>query len=117
MTFTPDSALLATNDHGLVSLWNVSNPVYPAITSTVDTTATGDSLEVVITPDGHTMITAMNNQKVSVWDITNPSRPRHLRDVIRTNAGPGIYRISPDGHAVVSAARPHHDTITIWPIP
>jgi len=37
--------------------------------------------------------------------------------VIRTNAGPGIYRISPDGHTVVSAARPHHDTITVWPIP
>ena len=63
------------------------------------------------------MVTAMNNRKISVWDIINPSRPQHLRDVIRTNAGPGIYRISPDGHTVVSAARPHHDTITVWPIP
>ena len=58
MTFTPDSALLATNDDGLVSLWNLTDPAHPTLTSTVDTTATEggrlglrhNNLEVVITP-------------------------------------------------------------------
>jgi len=40
MTFTPDSALLAANDDGLVSLWNLIDPAHPTLTSTVDTTAT-----------------------------------------------------------------------------
>src|SRR5690242_10121471 len=107
------------------SLWYLADPAHSTLNSTVDTTATvggrlglrHNSLEVLITPDGHTMITALNNQKVSVWDLAHPRRPQHLRDVIRTNAGPGIYRISPDGHTVVSAARPDHDTITVWSIP
>jgi hypothetical protein len=59
----------------------------------VDTTATevgriGEShstLEVVITADGRTMVTVMNNVKASAWDI---------------------YRISPDARSVVSADRP-----------
>jgi hypothetical protein len=30
--------------------------------------------------------------------------------------GPGIFRISPDGRAVVTADHPEHDTITVWNI-
>lgn len=124
MTFTPDSATLATADDGTVRLWNVAKPAEPVLASTVDTTATDggrlglshNSLEVVITDNGRTMITVMNNEKASIWNIAQPGRPQHIRDLIRTNAGPGIFRVSPNGRTVVSAARPSHDTITVWPI-
>jgi WD40 repeat protein len=125
MTFTPDGATLATADPaGLVTLWNVSDPAHPVVTSIVDTAVTDgglmglrtSDLEVVISADGRTMVTVMNNVKASVWDIADRDRPKHVRDVIRDGAGPGIYRISPDGRAVVSAARPNLDTITVWAI-
>lgn len=125
MTFTPDGATLATADSvGRVTLWNVADPGRPSIASMVDTSATEGGrmglrtnvLEVVIGGDGRTMVTVMNNVKASVWDITDRVHPRHVRDVIRDDDGPGIYRISPDGRVVVSAARPDHDTITVWAI-
>jgi len=125
MTFTPDGSTLATADSaGLVTLWNVADPAHPFVVSTVDTAATEGGrmglrtsvLEVVISADGRTMVTVMNNVKASVWDIADRGQPRHIRDVIRDGAGPGIYRVSPDGHVVVSAARPNQDTITVWDI-
>jgi WD40 repeat protein len=126
LAFTPDSAILATTEPtGLVSLWNVADLDHPSRVSTVDTTATqggrmglvDNSVELVIPPGGHTLITVMNNQKASVWDIADASHPRHVSDVIHQDAGPGIFRISPDGHTVVSAARPYRDTINVWTIP
>jgi WD40 repeat protein len=123
MAFTPGGTLAVT-DNGQVHLWDVTDPAHPMPTSTVDTTDTAggrmgftdNALELVVGPDGHTLITVMNNIKASAWDITDPSRPRHLNDVVRTDAGPGIFKISPDGRSVVSADHPQHDRIAVWNI-
>jgi hypothetical protein len=38
---------------------------------------------------------------------------RHLDDATRNNAGPGQFRLTHDGRALVSAAH-GTDTITVW---
>jgi WD40 repeat protein len=125
MAFTPDGTILATTEStGLVRLWDVTDLAHPRLASFVDATATeggrlgyrSNSIEVVITGDGQRMVTVMNNEKASVWDITDRTRPLHVTDTIRAAAGPGIFRISPDGHTVASAHNPSRDTLDVWTI-
>jgi len=121
-TFTPDGNTLAVVRHdGQVQLWNVGDRARPTISSTLDASTIKGAFDggvaagtaVAFSADGHTLVTVIGSELASAWDISQPGRVVHLTDVIRTGAGPGRFKLSPDARTVVSA-RHAADTIAVW---
>jgi WD40 repeat protein len=123
VAFAPDGDRLATaRADGTTTLWNLADPARPAADSTVDAdvtrgrvTGTADNpIQLAFGRDGHTLITVMGNDVAAWWDITEPTRIVHRRDLTRGGAGPGQFRIAPDGRTVVSAAHEPREMINLW---
>jgi WD40 repeat protein len=121
-TFSPDGNTLVVVRHdGQVQLWNVGDPSRPTISVTLDaatikggfTGGVAAGTAVAFSADGHTLVTVIGSEKATAWDISQPGRVVHLKDVIRTGAGPGRFKLSPDGTTVASA-RHAADTIDVW---
>ena len=121
-TFTPDGNTLAVVRHdGQVQLWNVGDRARPTMSSTLDaatikggfTGGVAAGTAVAFSADGHTLVTVIGSELATTWDISQPGRVVHLTDVIRTGAGPGRFKLSPDARTVVSA-RHAADTIDVW---
>ena len=102
VAFAPDGETLATGTvDGHITLWNISDPSRPTIYSTMD--------DVPLPPQ--TSITG--SIKSTRWDVTDRMHARHLDDAFRDNAGPGQFRLTPGGRAVVGAAH-GSDTVGVW---
>ncbi|MEU7874651.1 hypothetical protein [Dactylosporangium sp. NPDC049140] len=121
-TFSPDGrTLVDVRQDGQVQVWDVADPARPALTSTLDAVAikggfTGGVAEgtaVAFTADGRTLVTVIGSEKATAWDVSQPGRMLHLTDETRIGAGPGRFKLSPDGRTVVSA-RHAADTIDAW---
>ena len=121
-TFSPDGNLLAVvRQDSQVQVWNVSDRLRPTISATLDAATIKGSFTggvaagttVAFTADGHTLVTVIGSEKATAWDIAQPGRVLHLTDVIRTGAGPGRFKLSPDASTVVSA-RHAANTIDVW---
>lgn len=73
----------------------------------------GPEARLAFSSDGRTLNTVLGRVKSTRWDVTDPARCARLgADIRRDNAGPGQFRLTPDGRAVVSAAR-GEDTIRV----
>lgn len=121
-TFSPDgNTLVVVRQDGQVQLWNIRDRARPTLSSTLDaatikggfTGGVAAGTAVAFSADGHTLVTVIGSEKATTWDISQPGRVVHLTDVIRTGAGPGRFKLSPDASTVVSA-RHAADTIDVW---
>jgi hypothetical protein len=65
--------------------------------------------------DGQALVTVIGSEKATIWDVTARDQFTRLDDQYRTGAGPGRFKVSPDGRVVVSA-RYTADTIDVWTI-
>jgi len=76
----------------------------------------GPDARLAFSSDGRTLNTVLGSVKSTRWDVTDRARCAQVGpDVRRDDAGPGQFRLTPDGRAAVSAAR-GVDTIRVWTI-
>jgi len=121
LAFSPDSATLATGTvDGHLTLWNVTTPAVPTVSSTMDDVPVGPGVTdatvgtaLAFSLDGRTLSSVIGSVKSDRWDVTDRSRCRHVDDLTRTDAGPGNFMLTPDGRALVSAAH-GADIIQVW---
>lgn len=121
LAFSPDGATLATTTvQGHLTLWNITDPAAPTMLSTMDDIPVGPGVAdatvgatLAFSLDGRKLTSVIGSVKSVRWDVTDRTRPRHLDDLTRTDAGPGNFMPTPDGRAVVGAAH-GADTIHVW---
>jgi len=127
--FAPDGrAVVTVSFDDQPALWNVANLSKPA---RITTLRTGDSSLLwgeAFSPDGHILAAAYTN-RLFLWNVTNPARPRLLRTLAAPVVPPapaacgqpcqapdpfyqGDIAFSPDGHLLASTAG--HDQVALW---
>jgi len=121
LAFAPDGATLATTTvQGHITLWNITDPAAPTMSSTMDDVPVGPGVAdatvgatLTFSLDGRALTSVIGSVKSVRWDVTDRARPRHVNDLTRSDAGPGNFILTPGGRAVVGAAH-GADTVHVW---
>ncbi|MCU1645809.1 MAG: hypothetical protein JWN03_6084 [Nocardia sp.] len=114
VAFTPDGRTLAALTLTRLTLWNVSNPAAPILTSSKqvrDEHASGMIGPIGFSPNGKLLGRINNNgdtmsNTAELWDVADPADPTLVTpSVSGTNAGPLIaFAFSPDGTVLAVGA-------------
>ena len=121
--FSPNGKTLASvSVDGGVSLWNISDLSRPRQVGQIKI-ADDDTVNLVaFSPDGkiiaiQTDIGAGPGTAITLWDVTNPARPRELGPPLNAgsaSAGVDTAAFSPDGRML--AIGNANDTVTLWDV-
>ncbi len=117
--FAPDGRMVATVAFsGQPALWNVANLRKPARITTLPSRGSGQLWGEAFSPDGR-ILAAAYTDRLYLWDVTNPARPRLLRTLAAPVAPPdralfnqGDITFSPDGRLLASTAG--HNQVALW---
>ncbi len=125
--FSPDGTILAVGGD-TVTLWNVSNPARPReLSRTATATATGTGTgtgtaqnfigSVAFSPNGTTLATS--GDTVTLWNVSNPARPRKLSQPIPAAASTSLGAVANSVNAVAFSPNSTTlavggDTVTLW---
>ncbi|WP_406445414.1 hypothetical protein OHB00_49520 [Streptomyces sp. NBC_00631] len=112
MAFSPRGHLLATaaqGDTNAAWLWDVTDPARPRQLGSPFNTAHGvGTVALTFSPDGQTLATATEDNKVRLWDIRAPAHPRTMGSPL-----PGtVVAFSPRGHLLAAADDDY--TLRLW---
>jgi WD40 repeat protein len=116
--FAPDGRTVATVAfNGQPALWNVADPGKPARVTTLRAGGNGLWGEA-FSPDGR-ILAAAYYDRIFLWDVANPARPRLLRILAAPVAPPwkalfnqGDIAFSPDGRLLASTVG--SDQVAVW---
>jgi WD40 repeat protein len=127
--FAPNGALVATVAYsGQPALWNVADLRHPTRITTLRTGDRGMLWGEAFSPDGRVLAAAYTD-RLFLWDVTSPARPRLLRTLAAPVDPPapaacgqpcpapdpfeqGDIAFSPDGRLLASAAG--RDQVAVW---
>jgi len=117
--FAPDGRTVATVAFsGQPALWNVADLRKPARIATLRTVDSGPLWGEAFSPGGRILATAYYD-RIFLWNVTNPARPRLLRTLAAPVAPPwralftqGDIAFSPDGHLLASTTG--HNQVALW---
>ncbi len=115
LAFSADGKLLAsaageTGVAGEIKLWN---PADGKLLST--TTAHADALyAVAISPDGKTLATGSYDQKIKLFDISDPAAPNELRTLTGHNGA--VYALAFRANGKVLASASGDRTLKLWDV-
>lgn len=110
--FSPDGQTLAIVTPTLL-LWDVSHPDHP---TQISTSAEGwaDGYAVAFRPDGKYLATAGDQQKITLWNVTDRANPTPIGDplsgsrttnaLLTANRATGL-AFSPDGNALLASGQ------------
>jgi len=106
--FSPDGATLAAGSgNGYVSLRMV-DPPYPTV-------ATIEGSAAAPFPDGRTLA-VIDDEQLTLYDITDPSRPRRLAEPRALAVYPARATVSPDGRLLATAGSSSDRLVRVWDI-
>jgi WD40 repeat protein len=122
MTLSPDGRTVATIAYsGQTALWNVADRRRPVKMTTLSDGDGSKLEELAFSPDGQILATARYD-KIFLWDMASPARPRLLRTLdapVRYPGGDGPIpfsqrdlAFSPGGSILASATGT--DQVTLW---
>jgi WD40 repeat protein len=122
MTLSPDGRTVATIAYsGQTVLWNVASPRHPVKMTTLSDGDGSKLEELAFSPDGQ-LLAAARHDKIFLWDVASPDRPRLLRTLdapVASPAGDGPIpfsqqdlAFSPGGTILASATGT--DQVTLW---
>jgi WD40 repeat protein len=87
-----------------VQLWDLASPAVPRPIATIPAAANAPMSsygstqdQIVFSPGGQTLATTAAGHAVSLWDLSNPSTPRHLATVGRDTGPIAALAFSPAG--------------------
>ena len=104
--FAPDGRTVATVAfNGQPALWNVADLAKPA---RITTLPSGDDSKLwgeAFSPDGR-ILAAAYTDRLYLWNVTNPARPRLLRTLAAPVAPPLAGPIQPGRHRVLTRRPP-----------
>ncbi|MDH6623572.1 WD40 repeat protein [Streptomyces sp. LBL] len=92
--------------------WSLDVPGRPEVLATIGD-LDGHTAAAAITPDGKTMALAGYGQTITLWNMTDPSRPKRVGSV-DVKAFVQDLAVSADGNILAGADR--KDRITLWDI-
>jgi WD40 repeat protein len=122
VALSPDGRIVATIAYnGQAALWDVADPRRPVEMTTLSDGDGGKLEELAFSPDGQILATARYD-KIFLWDMASPARPRLLRTLdaqVAYPAGDGPIpfsqqdlAFSPGGTILASATGT--DQVTLW---
>lgn len=122
LVFSPDSRLLAAGgEEGVMKLWSVADPARAAtlpparsfpnsgqigVSSTLTTAA--------FSPDGRTLTTAMGNDLVTRWDVSDLRHAVRTAVFTRQTEGAGVVAFSRDTSTIAGAAIDGSNHVSLW---
>jgi len=123
VTFSPAGRIMASNGiDGSVTLWDLANPLRPRSVSKLPT---GDDHFVdwlAFSPDGRMLVTSGGSQSIDsdaddrtmvLWDLTDPSHPSRLDQVLTGQPYSEAMEFSPDGNILATASF-YSGTVRLW---
>ncbi|MFD3704493.1 helix-turn-helix domain-containing protein [Nocardia sp. NPDC058658] len=115
LLFTADGTKLiaGSQDHPVITIWNLTNPVSPQRLSLLDT---GHSRprDIAIDQSATLLAAGTNADLVQLWDIGDPANPRNLLSLDDFDGTVNRIAISPDG--AVLAASGHEPTVHLFDV-
>jgi WD40 repeat protein len=119
VAFAPDGRTLATGgDDDSVRLWNITDPIHPMLDASVDLDYYNHEYydhvySVAFAPDGHTLATGSADQKVRLWNITDPTHPVALGSPLTGHTQSVLsVTFAPDGRTLATGSFDH--TVRLW---
>ena len=115
VAFHPDGGILATTGGNTVILWDVSNASHPVRISML-TAHSGTVETVAFSRDGSLMASGGFDDKIIVWDITDPADPIQKSSMSGSGSGSVTRAVafSPDGQTLATSSSTQ--PITLWDI-
>jgi hypothetical protein len=121
--FSPNGHTVAvSNRDGAVTLFDTAtgartanlSPTPGSPNNNVQLGASNTLTTIAFTPDGRTLSVVTGNATVSIWNLTDPTRPVRTRILTRHTDGAGRIAFSPDGRTIAGAAVDAGNNITLW---
>ncbi|MGW6153694.1 TIR domain-containing protein [Streptomyces sp. NPDC055144] len=103
VAFSPDGQTIAVAGVDSVQLWDVADPASPVARPELFTQSRDGVLSVAFAPDGTTLATGDSDGVVSLWDVSDPLRPRAGARLGGLAMPVGSLSFSPDGRTVAAA--------------
>ena len=122
MALSPDGRTVATIAYsGQTALWNVADRRRPVKMTTLSDGDGSKLEELAFSPDGQ-LLAAARHDKIFLWDVASPDRPRLLRTLdapVASPAGDGPIPFSPQDLAfspggTILASATGTDQVTLW---
>jgi WD40 repeat protein/uncharacterized caspase-like protein len=122
--FSPDGQLIATACHdGTVKIWRRDGSILTILADQTDQvnqvnqeTQNARSLDVVFSPDGTMLATALSDHTIKLWQITGNAQNTTQITLLKTLKGHQDWvssvAFSPDGQVLVSGSRDR--TLKLW---
>jgi hypothetical protein len=104
IAYAPGHTTVAIAYPRAVQLWDLASPSVPRRIATIPAAANAPMSsygstqdQIVFSPGGRTLATTAAGHAVSLWDLSNPSAPRHLATVGRDTGPIAALAFSPAG--------------------
>ena len=116
VAFSPDGAVLAAggdiDGHGMIWLWNVSNPAHPRQVFS-QTTGAGSVWSVAFGLHGRTLASGGSDAEVRLWDAADPTQLREIGDPFSASSGTEVPALAFSSNGLLATGG-DDGTVRLW---
>lgn len=111
VAFAPNAQTFATgHPDGTVTLWDLADRAQPHRLPDLPTKPSDDLNSLALAPDGQILAT-LSRDTATLWDMTNPTRPRRLGKPLKGGHYMNEVAFAPDGQTLATAS---DDGLQLW---